>query len=67
MSGMKRARGIVGLVGLVFGALGAVRELREAKGKQDKLLLINAAVNGAAVLTGAALMIRAMREDGAKS
>jgi hypothetical protein len=67
MSGMKRARGVLGLVGLVFGALGAIRELREAKGKQDRLLLVNAAVNAAAVLTGAALVIRSMREDGAGS
>jgi hypothetical protein len=64
---MKRMRGVVGLVGLVFGALGAIRELREAKGKQDKLLLVNAAVNAAAVVTGAALMLRSMREDGGKS
>jgi hypothetical protein len=64
VSAMKQTRGVVGLVGLAFGALGAVRELREAKGKQDRLALVNAVVNVIAVLTGGALVIRSMRKDG---
>jgi hypothetical protein len=64
MSAVKQARGVLGLVGLAFGALGAVRELRAAKGKKDGLAVANAAFNVAAVLTGAALAIRSMREDG---
>jgi len=58
---MRRSKGVVGLLGLAFGALGAVRELREAKGKRDRLALVNAAVNVLAVITGAALVIRGMR------
>ena len=62
---MKRVREIMGLVGLVFGAVGAVRELREAKGKRDRLKLLNAAFNFAAVLTGGALVFRSLRsKDG---
>jgi hypothetical protein len=64
VSSMKQARGVFGLVGLALGAVGAVRELREARGKQDRLALVNAAVNALAVLTGGALLIRSMRKDG---
>ena len=64
---MKRSKGILGLIGLAFGAFGAVRELREAKGKQDKLALLNAAVNVVAVLTGAALVVRGMRKGDEES
>jgi hypothetical protein len=62
---MKRARDVMGLVGLAFGAVGAVRELKEAKGKRDRLKLLNAAFNFAAVLTGGALVFRSLRsKDG---
>jgi hypothetical protein len=61
VSAMKQARNAIGLAGLAFGALGAVRELRDAKGKQDRLALVNAVINVLAVITGAALVIRSMK------
>ena len=62
---MKRARDVMGLVGLAVGAVGAVRELKEANGKRDRLKLLNAAFNFAAVLTGGALVFRSLRsKDG---
>jgi hypothetical protein len=64
MSAMKQARGVFGLIGLALGAVGAVRELREAKGKQDRLALVNAVVNALAVVTGGALLFRSMRRGG---
>ncbi|HEX4723006.1 MAG TPA: hypothetical protein VH333_10860 [Pseudonocardiaceae bacterium] len=63
-SSKKKVRGVLGLVGLVFGALGAVRELKAASGNRDSLALVNAVLNFAAVLTGAALAVRALRKDG---
>jgi hypothetical protein len=62
MSSLKHVRSAAGLVGLVFGALGAVRELREARGKGDRLAFANAVLNALAVVTGAALLIRGMRD-----
>jgi hypothetical protein len=64
MSKVKNVRGVVGLVALGFGALGAVRELRTARGKRDRLAVLNAIVNVASVLTGAALAVRSLRKDG---
>ena len=63
-SSKKKVRGVLGLVGLVFGALGAVRELKTARGNRDNLAVVNAVLNCAAVLSGAALAIRSLRKDG---
>jgi hypothetical protein len=64
MSTVKKVRSGIGLVSMALGAVGAVRELRSARGKQDNLALVNAILNIAAVVTGAALAIRTMRKDG---
>jgi hypothetical protein len=64
VSSKKKMSGVLGLVGLVFGALGAVRELKQATGKRDNLAVVNAVLNIAGVVTGAALAIRALRKNG---
>jgi len=64
MSTVKRARGVFGLVGAVVGAAGAVSDLRAAKGKRDRLGLVNALANIAVVITGAALAVRSLRGKG---
>jgi hypothetical protein len=64
MSTMKKVRSGIGLVSMALGAVGAVRELQSARGKRDSLALVNAILNIAAVVTGAALAIRAMSKDG---
>ena len=61
MLSTKRIRKMFGLLGLAFGAFGAVRDLREAKDKRDGLALTHALINFAAVVTGAALAVRAWR------
>jgi hypothetical protein len=58
---VKNLRSVIGLVGLVFGAVGAVRELQKARGKQDRLAMIGAVCNIAAVVTGVALTVRGLR------
>ena len=58
---MKNVRAIAGLIGLVFGAVGAIRELQKARGKQDRLAIVAAVCNIAAVVTGAALTVRGLR------
>jgi hypothetical protein len=64
---MKRTRDVFGLLGLAFGAIGAVRQLREARGKKDRLALLNAVVNITGVVTGGALAVRALRKGGEES
>ena len=46
----------------LFGAIGVIKQIKEAKGKGDKLEILDAVVSAAAVITGFALLIRAMRE-----
>ncbi|MFF7242468.1 MULTISPECIES: hypothetical protein [Embleya] len=46
----------------LFGAIGVLKQIKEARGKNDKLELADAVISAAAVVTGFALLIRAMRE-----
>ena len=46
----------------VAGAIGVIKQIKEARGKGDKLEILDAAISAAAVITGFALLIRAMRE-----
>lgn len=64
MSSIKRMRGVFGLVGAAVAAAGAVTDLRAAKGKRDRLGLVNAIANILVVITGAALAVRSLREGG---
>ncbi|NUU25473.1 MAG: hypothetical protein HOV68_28795 [Streptomycetaceae bacterium] len=58
-----KAGKIIGLGMQVFGAIGVIKQIKEAKGKHDRLELADAIVSAAAVVTGFALLIRALREE----
>ncbi|MFF7638063.1 hypothetical protein ACFZB9_33670 [Kitasatospora sp. NPDC008050] len=47
-----------------FGALGVVKEFRKARSENDTLLLANAVVGAAALLTGTLLLVRELRQLG---
>ncbi|MEU6537662.1 hypothetical protein [Streptomyces sp. NPDC047000] len=47
-----------------FGALGAVKQIRKARSEQDTLLLIDAAVSAAAIVTGLAILVRELKRLG---
>ncbi|ONI83311.1 hypothetical protein ALI22I_32770 [Saccharothrix sp. ALI-22-I] len=61
---MKRARGILALVGAAGAATSAFSTLKSARGKNDKLALVNAAASILVAITGAALAVRGLRKDG---
>ncbi|GCE02630.1 hypothetical protein [Embleya hyalina] len=46
----------------LVGAFGVIKQIKEARGRNDKLELADAVISAAAVVTGFALLIRAMRE-----
>jgi hypothetical protein len=46
----------------LFGAIGVMKQIKEARGKGDKLEILDAVVSAAAVVTGVALLIRGLRE-----
>ncbi|WP_367136162.1 hypothetical protein [Saccharothrix sp. HUAS TT1] len=61
---MKRARTVFALVGAASAAAGAFSTLKSARGKNDKLALVNAAASILVAITGAALAVRGLRKDG---
>ncbi len=59
---MKNIRSIATLVGMAFSARTAVARLREARDqKDDKLELLDAALNVAVLLTGTILVVKRLR------
>lgn len=58
-----KAGKIIGLGMQIFGAIGVMKQIKEAKGKNDRLELADAVISAAAVVTGFALLIRALREE----
>ncbi|MEV3988893.1 hypothetical protein AB0J57_08275 [Streptomyces sp. NPDC049837] len=47
-----------------FGALSVVKQVRKARGESDTLLLIDAAVSAAAIVTGLAILVRELKRIG---
>jgi hypothetical protein len=47
-----------------FGAVSIVKDVRKASGDHDTLKLINALVGAAALITGAALLLRELKQLG---
>lgn len=45
-----------------FGAFGIAKDIRQARTEHDTLRLVNAAVGGLALATGALLLIRELRQ-----
>ncbi len=63
-SAMNKAstRALITLGTSAFGITSAFRDFRRARNDADKLALLDAVVSLAAVLTGVAIAVRAMRE-----
>jgi uncharacterized membrane protein YcjF (UPF0283 family) len=55
---------LVSLGGNAFGAIGVVKDIRKARQERDTLKLVNAAVGALALVTGALLVIRELRQLG---
>ena len=55
---------LVALGGSAFGAIGITKDIRKARSEGDTLKLINAAVGALALVTGAALLLRELRQLG---
>jgi hypothetical protein len=53
----------IGLGMQLFGAYGAIKQIKEARGKGDRLELVDAVISGVAVVTGFALLIRSLKEE----
>ncbi|MEU5695153.1 hypothetical protein [Actinosynnema sp. NPDC020468] len=61
---MRKARGILSLLGAAGAATSAFSTLKSARGKNDRLALVNAAASILVAVTGAALAVRGLRKDG---
>lgn len=48
----------------LFGAIGVVKRGRQARTENDTLLLVDAVIHGAAIVTGVALLLRELRKLG---
>ncbi|CCH34456.1 hypothetical protein ABZ816_37520 [Actinosynnema sp. NPDC047251] len=61
---MKKARSIFALLGAGSAAASAFSTLKSARGRNDKLALVNAVASILVAITGAALAVRGLRKDG---
>jgi hypothetical protein len=48
----------------LFGALSVVKQLKKARGESDTLMLADAVVSAAAIVTGVAVLVRELRRIG---
>ncbi|KAF4408372.1 MULTISPECIES: hypothetical protein [Streptomyces] len=48
----------------IFGAMGVVKQARKARSENDLLMLADAAVSAAAIVTGVAVLVRELRRLG---
>ncbi|MFD1146123.1 hypothetical protein [Saccharothrix hoggarensis] len=62
--GVSRGRAVLSLVGAAGAATSAFSALKSARGKNDKLALVNAVAGILVAITGAALAVRGLRKDG---
>ena len=59
---MKNTKALFTLVGMIFAGRTALKRLKEAHTEDDRLELIDAALNAAVVLTGLLVLVRQLRE-----
>jgi len=59
---MKNAKTLFTFVGTIFAGRTAIRRMREAHTEQDRLELLDAALNVAVVITGLLILVRRLRE-----
>ena len=63
MSGSpKKLRSLLTLIGTVFAGRTAIARLRQARTDQDRLELLDAALNIAVVVTGVLVIVRRLRQ-----
>ena len=55
---------LMGIGSSAFGAVGIARDVKKARSEHDTLRLVNAIVGAVALVTGAALLIRELRQLG---
>jgi hypothetical protein len=48
----------------LFGAVGVAKQVKRGRAESDKLLLLDAAISAAAIVTGVALLVRELRRLG---
>ena len=60
---MKNAKALLTFVGMIFAGRTALKRLSHARTEEDKLELIDAALNAAVVITGLLILIRQLREQ----
>jgi hypothetical protein len=59
---MKNAKTLFTFVGTIFAGRTAIRRMRDARTDQDRLELLDAALNVAVVITGLLILVRRLRE-----
>jgi hypothetical protein len=59
---MKNAKTLITLVGTLFAGRTALQRIRQARIDQDRLELLDAALNAAVVVTGVLVIIRRLRK-----
>ncbi|MFF7794278.1 hypothetical protein [Streptomyces sp. NPDC007991] len=72
MSALTKAKGFkksrsgtyLSMAGTAFGAIGVAKRLKKARAEKDTLVLIDATVSAAAIVTGLAILYRELKRLG---
>ena len=72
MSALNKAKGFkksksgtyLSIAGTAFGAIGVAKRLKKARAEKDTLVLIDATVSAAAIVTGLAILYRELKRLG---
>ena len=59
---MKNAKVLFSFVGTIFAGRTAIQRMRHARTEEDRLELLDAALNAAVVVTGLLILVRRLRE-----
>jgi hypothetical protein len=59
---MKNTRTLITLVGTIFAGRTALQRIRQARVDNDRLELLDAALNAAVVITGVLVIVRRLRK-----
>lgn len=59
---MKNAKTLFTFVGMIFAGRTAIHRIRDARTEEDRLELLDAALNVAVVITGLLILVRRLRE-----
>ena len=59
---MKNVKSIATLIGTLFAGRTALQRIKQARIDEDKLELIDAALNAAVVITGVLVIVRRLRQ-----